>query len=158
MQTLRQAIAGHILSGRGRETANRLGFLDCCYGRAELSWGDGEKTPIIFTRPTTKCRHCGGDVTEDEAKVQAAYWTPGCYQIWHKSCHEQYHHIEVIDQQMIDKDCNECKHFKATEPVNRAGNRHGICVITGDATIAYPGGVYCSYPAHEECFEHRKGN
>lgn len=156
MQTLRQAIASHVKSGRGKETANRLGFLDCCYGRAKLSWGDNENVPIALAKVTTKCRYCGGDVEEIDAKVQASYWTPHYYQLSHSECHKLHYANEVIEQQKIDLDCNECSHFEAKETTDRFGCRRGICMKTGDKTTAYPGGTYCNYPSHEYCFEHRK--
>lgn len=156
MKTIRQSIAQHVKAGRGKETANRLGFLDACYGRAELSWGEDEDVPIILSGITTKCRHCKEEVLEQDAKVQAAYWTPHHYQMWHNNCHEQHHKIEVIEQQTIDLDCNECVHFEAKEPTDKFGDRRGICKRTGLQTTAYPGGVFCNYPSHDECFEHRK--
>lgn len=156
MISIRQAIARHIKDGRGKETASRLGFLDCCYGRAELSWGAGEEVPIVLSGITTKCRHCNEGVLERDAKVQAEYWTPHHYQLWHKDCHEKHYHPDVIEQQKIDMDCNECKHFEAKEPTDKQGSRYGVCRRSGAATTAYPGGTFCNYPTHEKCFEHRK--
>lgn len=156
MQTIRQAIAQHVKAGRGKETANRLGFLDCCYGRAEFSWGECESVPIILSCITTKCWHCNEDVLEKDAKVQADYWTPYNYQLWHKHCHEQQHKIDVIERQIIDMDCNECVYFEAKEHTDKFGDRRGICKRTGLPTVAYPGGTFCSYPSHKDCFEHRK--
>lgn len=166
MQTMRQAVAQYVKDGRGKETAYKLAFLDCCYGRVEYSWGDDE-IPCVLTEVTKKCTHCNAlskhpdtnpDVAEDSAIVQRAYWTPSHFQLWHKDCHAKHYHLGVIEQQTIDMDCNECKHFEAKEQTDKAGGRRGICGRTGVATTAYPGGTFCNYPTHEQCFEHRKAH
>ena len=111
--------------------------------------------PISISSVTTKCRHCKEVVNESDAKVQAAYWTPHHYVLWHNECHLKHHKQEVFEQQKIDKDCNECINFSATSSTDKNGNRFGICKKFNKDTTAYPGGQICMSPIHDDCFEHR---
>lgn len=161
MKTIMQALREHTSSGKNKQAARKAAFTDACYGRAYFNVEDDVDIPSDFislrlSSPAPNCAWCLEYVEEKDAVVQSGYWTPHSYMMGHKSCRDKKHPIEVWDQQVIDQDCNECKHFAASDEPMQGGSRYGTCTRTKKDTIAYPGGVYCSYPQHEACFEHRK--
>jgi len=60
---------------------------------------------------------------------------------------------DIIEMQIIDADCNDCRHFKRGAMVKVPGLKffEGHCIKLDKPTRAYP----MQYTGHE-CFEHRK--
>lgn len=137
-----------------KDSARKKAWIDCCYGRCDYSYGD-DKIPLIFNPPTTICRWCKNEIEEKDAVVQSGYWFPSFY-LGHKDCRVTGYAQDVYEQQLIDMDCNECKHFNATASTDSFGNRPGKCLKLNKTTYAYPAGQVCNAGLHDDCFEHRK--
>lgn len=156
--TLRKRYSDYLAQGMSRERAKKVAWLDYLYGEEIDDWEDYESRPPAFgphpSFHTANCRHCGATVAREEVVLQTFYWTPNHFVLFHKDCVSEYQK-EVYELQMIDKDCNECRSFSSKQPTIM-GNRRGNCAKFDREVVAYPGGTFCSYPDHEECFDHRK--
>jgi hypothetical protein len=117
-----------------------------------------------------RCRYCE-DVVMDEASasITHSYWS-GFPFICHKSCKDEGVKLEAFDCQMIDADCNDCKHYQrgvlAPETVSQLKRTDGRivevvhkpnvfiggrCLKFNRTTVASPN-KWSGY----ECFEHRR--
>jgi len=95
------------------------------------------------------CRYCKGKVEKENAALTASYWSSGWY-LCHKDCKQRGEKEEAYECQIIDADCNDCKHFKRGDKTDK-GIFEGLCLKFNKQTKAYPN--YCSSHA---CFEHRR--
>jgi hypothetical protein len=94
--------------------------------------------------PDTLCRGCAKPLMADTFAIWTTYWW-GFHMPCHKGCRDQGMKDEAYECQLIDADCNDCRHFK-----RHSGNQ-GTCLKFDKQTSAHA--VFCSgYP----CFEHRK--
>lgn len=57
------------------------------------------------------CRYCDKPVDESEATITHSYWQ-GVRFICHKACKDAGVKQEALDCQVIDADCNDCRHYK----------------------------------------------
>lgn len=94
--------------------------------------------------PGSTCRGCGLPVTGDDFAIWTTYWWSHHFPS-HKACREPGMKEEAYECQLIDADCNDCRHFR------REGGNKGLCAKTSLPVIAHP--VFCS---GHQCFEHRK--
>jgi hypothetical protein len=110
------------------------------------------------------CRYCNLPVSDPVETL--AYWnqTPD---VCHAECKVAGERQEAIDCQIIDADCNDCKHFKRGYDVKRwlscmvdekpsfvlenMGINVGHCLKFNKITQAFP-----HMSTGRECFEHRR--
>jgi len=115
-----------------------------------------------------KCRYCDQSIDADPVKT-VAYW--GATPDWcHRQCKESGVKREAYECQLIDADCNDCRHYKrgrlAPERVSVIKTRDGRfeevrfqpnlfigghCLKLDKPTDACPN----KWTGHE-CFEHRR--
>lgn len=108
------------------------------------------------------CRYCGQPVELVDAVITNSYWQ-GLPFICHRACKNEGVKQEALDCQVIDSDCNDCKHFKRGELIHRESwesgrrvkvNTHvftGHCLKLDKPTVARPM-IWTGMP----CFEHRR--
>jgi len=114
------------------------------------------------------CRYCGQLINGDGVKT-FSYWSKAEF-VCHPQCKESGEKQEAIDCQIIDSDCNDCRHFKRTNPEEKRwlscmhnrkpsirlvgmGYFDGHCLKFDLPTVAQP-----NKWTGMECFEHRKIN
>lgn len=114
-----------------------------------------------------ECRYCGLEIISDEV-ITHSYWGGFPFPC-HKSCMEAGIKQEAFDCQVIDADCNDCKHYKRGHLVypivSRLGTRDGVvevshqpnaftgtCLKFNKPTLAQPN-KWSGFA----CFEHRRG-
>lgn len=114
----------------------------------------------------SNCYYCGIQMQLHEMVKTVGYWGGSPFEC-HKSCKDQGIKDDAYQCQLIDADCNDCKHFKRGEVVKRwlsciengkpskrlvnMGIIDGHCLKLDKPTQAQPN--KCSmYP----CFEHRR--
>lgn len=90
------------------------------------------------------------------ASEVAAYWTPHTKYPVHKACKGAAMKTEAYECQLIDADCNDCRHFQRdTSFVSQKGHRPpslpGHCLKFDRPTKAQPN-TCTMHP----CFEHRR--
>lgn len=94
--------------------------------------------------PSKMCHVCKIPVADANFDIFSSYW----HQSWfpaHATCREPGMKIAAFHQQIVDADCNDCKHFA------RSKGRDGTCKKFNRPAEANPN--FCSaWP----CFEHRK--
>jgi hypothetical protein len=73
---------------------------------------------MIVTLTHDKCRYCDELVLESELTTTHSYWGGSPFPC-HKSCKVAGEKQEAYDCQVIDADCNDCKHFKRGEVIKR---------------------------------------
>lgn len=114
------------------------------------------------------CRYCDLPVAESERATTHSYWQ-GLPFDCHKSCKDAGVKQEAFDCQVIDADCNDCKHFKRGKirpiQISRYKNFRGEmvevifkpeifdghCLKFDRTTKAFP-----NKWSNLECFEHRR--
>lgn len=115
------------------------------------------------------CRYCSQPITGQPVNTQA-YWgaTPD---VCHAECKQAGVRQEAFDCQVIDADCNDCKHYqrgklapkvisKLHTPDGRIVNvihqpnvfKDGHCLRFDKPMLAFP-----NKWTGRECFEHRRG-
>lgn len=113
------------------------------------------------------CRYCNQPI-ESEGLETFSYWNAVPFRC-HPECKQAGEKQEALDCQVIDADCNDCKHFKrgALSPLRishtktpagrmvevryRAEIWSGECLRFNGPTEAYP-----KMSTGRECFEHRR--
>jgi len=110
-----------------------------------------------YKQEIPSCIHCKKEIEKEDLQLQSTYWTPNRYMFWHKECHKNSWKDSVKECQLIDKDCNECKNFIPSGEYKQ-GTRYGYCSKLDTETLAYPGGTYCSFFVHLNCFESRSSS
>lgn len=115
------------------------------------------------------CRYCHQPVTETESVPTFSYWWSLEF-LCHKACKEAGEKQEAFDCQIIDADCNDCRHYKrgklapkVVSKLKTPDNRWvevthqpniiigGHCLKFSRPTIAQP-----NKWSGLECFEHRR--
>ncbi len=97
-----------------------------------------------------KCRYCEKPVTKsDDAAITYSYWQ-GMPFICHRLCKEAGIRQEAYDCQMIDADCNDCRHFQRGQLTGKEV-WSGHCLKFNRETKAYP-----KKWTGMKCFEHRR--
>ena len=107
------------------------------------------------------CRYCHSPVDDSDCVTTLAYWnqTPD---VCHSGCKQEGEKQEAIECQVIDADCNDCKHFKRNGRTNevkgtattmgaKATSVWGDCLKLGKPTTGHP-----HFWSGKECFEHRR--
>jgi len=134
-------------------------FKSLCYGREVKV---PESAVFKYCRPGVVCRHCQKPIKEEDFAVHSGYWFPHTWYPCHKGCLSELAGTEAYDCQVIDADCNDCKHFERGKQVNASGTlsrtlfpaigtKPGYCSKRSCNVEATPN--HCSnFP----CFEHRK--
>ena len=132
-------------------------FIDYIY--SGLEWKDWcEKNKIKRQEQTeyescwlTKpiCPECFANVGKNDACVVVTYWR-SMLRVCHKVCRDKYVREMVYECQLIDSDCNDCKHFDRGVMIG-SGVFSGRCKMFDKPTIGCPN--FCS---GMPCFEHRK--
>ena len=103
------------------------------------------------------CRGCRLPILPGEPRSEvAAYWTPHAKYAVHKACKTLAIKTEAFECQLIDADCNDCKHFERDltwqkREGSSGGGQPGRCQKFGKPTRAWPN--TCTGHA---CFEHRR--
>lgn len=113
-----------------------------------------------------RCRYCGQPVEVASAAITYSYWQ-GLPFVCHAGCKDAGAKQEALDCQVIDADCNDCKHFQRGHLVKRElsdmidgkpGKRlvsmdiwTGHCRRFDQPAFAYP--MMCT---GRPCFEHRR--
>lgn len=116
------------------------------------------------------CRYCGKEI-EGASATTFAYWSATPFPC-HPACKESGEKQEALDCQIIDADCNDCRHYKrgklagsivsnVTRPdgtVVEIGHKPnifigGTCLKFNKPTVAQPN----KWTGHE-CFEHRRAH
>lgn len=116
---------------------------------------------------TELCRYCNQPVEPPERVLTHSYWG-GLPFPCHRACKEAGVKQEAFDCQVVDADCNDCRHFKRGEVVRvllsciengKAGQKlvntgviTGHCLKFDRPTKAHPN-KWTGW----ECFEHRRG-
>lgn len=112
------------------------------------------------------CRFCGAGVLPAEAVTVHSYWQ-GLPLVSHRVCRDAGVKSEAFDCQVIDADCNDCKHFKRGKLVEELKSAMadgkaamvlfntetftGHCLKFDRPTLAFP-----NKWTGRECFEHRR--
>lgn len=114
------------------------------------------------------CRYCNKPIEESDRVVTHSYWQ-GLPFDCHKACKDAGVKQESLDCQLIDADCNDCKHFKRAWQAEKRHEWslnihqewivlthkpevwHGLCLKFNRPTEAYP-----NKWTGRECFEHRR--
>lgn len=94
------------------------------------------------------CCYCKKSVEAAEAKVIGSYWC-GFSRVAHPACIPEGFAEEAYECQLLDSNCNDCKHF------SRAKGNCGTCLK------GCRDGEFKVYPANWQgmsCFEHRKAS
>ena len=107
------------------------------------------------------CRYCNKLIDDADWVTTLAYWnqTPD---VCHSGCKQAGERQEAIDCQVIDSDCNDCKHFKRngiTDEIKGTPTTNGVKAFTvfGDClkfekkTTGHP-----HFWTGRECFTHRR--
>ena len=118
------------------------------------------------------CRYCNQSIQPGEAVVTYAYWdtrpVEDRQKFWcHAGCKDAGVRAEAFECQLIDADCNDCRHFQRGEVVKRwlscmenkkpsmalvnMGWITGHCQKFNRPTVAQP-----NKWSGLECFEHRR--
>lgn len=98
------------------------------------------------------CRYC--DVADKVDTLTTAYWVGGGA-FWfacHKSCKVVGEKEEAYQCQLIDEDCNDCKHFVRGERISKKDCK-GTCEKLNNKEVV----AHVQFCSSHECFEHRKG-
>jgi hypothetical protein len=120
-------------------TPEQTSFLDACY--PSNKWVVG-----------TTCRYCHKPVKRNEAVITHSYWN-AVWQVAHKACDADGRKAEAYECQIIDADCNDCKHFNRGESLASGVSAawSGQCLKYDKPVVAYP-----NKATGNECFEHRR--
>lgn len=118
---------------------------------------------------THTCRYCGNQVDELQATTTHSYWE-GLPFVCHKSCKDAGMKQEAFDCQIIDADCNDCRHYKrgrlSPKTVSTWINEHGKLATVIHTPDVFIGGQCLKFNrpvmaqpkkwSGLECFEHRR--
>lgn len=112
------------------------------------------------------CRYCNLEIEFGKEVKTFAYWWQNT-SVCHSECKIEGEKQEALECQIIDADCNDCKHFKRGYDVKRwlscvvnkkssfvlenIGVNIGHCLKFNRVTEAFP-----KMSTGRECFEHRK--
>ena len=94
------------------------------------------------------CRYCDKPINDPGVKT-LAYWGGNEYRC-HAECMVAGERQEAFDCQVIDADCNDCRHFKRLVQVGRNISK-GHCLRFDRPETAFP-----HMSTGRECFEHRR--
>ena len=99
-----------------------------------------------------ECRLCGEPANYENFDILYGYWNAGLF-ICHEACKLQAIKDEAYECQVIDADCNDCKHFKRGKMIQKGIGSiwEGVCLKFNKPTRAFPN--FCS---GHKCFEHRR--
>jgi len=115
------------------------------------------------------CRYCAKPIADGEAAPTFAYWFATPF-VCHPACKDAGIRQEAYECQLIDADCNDCKHYKRGKlaPIMishvRMPNglieevRHQPNVIIGGHCLKFdePTTAYPNKWTGRPCFEHRR--
>lgn len=115
------------------------------------------------------CRYCGLPVSESKSTVTNSYWGGSPF-VCHKRCKDAGVKQEAFDCQVIDADCNDCKHYQrgklAPKSVSHLKTKDGRIVELTYQVNLFVGGRCLKFNRPTlaspnkwsglECFEHRK--
>lgn len=114
------------------------------------------------------CRYCSLAIPEQELATTHGYWGGSPF-LCHKQCKDAGIKQEAYDCQLIDADCNDCKHFKrgkllppvvsflkrtdssVAQVTHQPNVFNGHCLKFDRPTLAQP-----NKWSGLECFEHRR--
>lgn len=116
------------------------------------------------------CRYCDLPIADSELVTTHSYWGGLPYPC-HKSCKAEGVKQEAYDCQVIDADCNDCKHYKrgvlAPRVVSHLRKPDGSVVEVSHQPNYFIGGRCLKFDKEviaqpnkctlHECFEHRRG-
>lgn len=95
------------------------------------------------------CRYCDKPIELGQEVKTMSYWFH--LPFWcHAECKKDGERQEAIDCQVIDADCNDCKHFKRGQAIYK-WSIAGHCLKFDKPTVAFP-----NKWTGRECFEHRR--
>lgn len=118
--------------------------------------------------PNLICRYCDKPIENGKEVKTLSYWTHLPF-VCHAECRQNGERQEAIDCQVIDSDCNDCKHFKRgnllprvisdlkrtdgtwTTVEHQPNVFDGICLKFNQPTTAQP-----NKWTGMNCFEHRR--
>ena len=119
--------------------------------QAKWDAGDKETKAYMIDRKwgglSRNCLGCKKPVSQADAVVYGSYWG-GYKNICHRDCIAEVSRLESFECQLIDSNCNDCKHF------NRVAGNVGTCAD------GKRDGEFRVYPANwqgMDCFIHRRG-
>ena len=93
------------------------------------------------------CRYCDQPVADGVPVF--SYWNAFRFMA-HPACAKDGYRQEAYECQVIDADCNDCRHFQRGSMLSK-GIWSGLCSKDGSSVLAYPN--FCS---GHPCFEHRR--
>lgn len=93
------------------------------------------------------CRYC--DKPVENGVTTHSYWNAIPF-LCHAECKDAGYKQEAYECQVLDADCNDCKHFQRG-PMLSKGAWEGVCLKDNTPTKAYPNFASC-----HPCFEHRR--
>lgn len=112
------------------------------------------------------CRYCNQPIAPTDLTETTSYWSAVKFPC-HKACRVDGVKQEAYECQLIDADCNDCRHFQRGQVEKRwlscmendkpsmrlvnMGFIHGVCLKFNRPTIAQP-----NKWTGMECFEHRR--
>lgn len=140
-------------------------FKRLCFGeQVEIPETLKPKLGKFRTSFTNKCRACDGDIAADDFDIHVGYWTPNLWFPIHKGCAQTYRSAEAYECQLIDRNCNDCRHFKRGQTAKvvadvsrlllpRINEHVGFCEKNQAQVFASPN--HCT---GMPCFEHRKAD
>ena len=161
-----------------KKAANQF-YRDVIYGRSRLdeqSAAEYHLSPQALAeiesrcnpRPSPNCRYCGEMVSEADYAVTHSYWR-AIMDVSHKACEAKGRADEAYECQLIDADCNDCKHFRRGSRALYRGDKantedgeyvrihvqkdafHGHCCKLNKPTTAF-----VNFASGHPCFEHRR--
>ena len=98
----------------------------------------------------SSCRYCRLEISASDKAVTFSYWSAIKYDC-HKSCKQDGERQEAFECQILDADCNDCRHFVRGSLVKKS-SFNGHCVKFNKPTKAFP-----KQSTGHKCFEHRRG-
>lgn len=115
------------------------------------------------------CRYCQQPLLPEDSVRTLSYWS-GVEFICHKSCKVAGEKQEAFDCQLIDADCNDCKHYKrgtlAPKVISKLHRKDGTVVDVIFQPNYFIGGQCLKFNrpviaqpnkwSGLECFEHRR--
>lgn len=111
---------------------------------------DGSLAHVKFD-PSRMCRACKKDVLPDDFDVFVGYFTDVWYPC-HRQCREGQTRYEHRECQMIDMNCNDCRHLRRKPMASGVQVLSGECVRLKKDVSFLP---RTCMPQNASCFEHR---
>lgn len=130
-----------------------------------------DRPEILYPYP---CRICGGAIaTKQDAHFHSAYWTSFKFPICNNHTSDErreYQRNEAYECQVIDADCNDCKHFnRGYRALNHGettktedGNIYTKILVAHDIFHGFcqklhrPVMAFVNMATGHDCFEHRR--